>query len=337
MAQSKIKQPPSSQLLQVSIQTGIEAEEAVSEMLGNAFQVFPSVFTLHESKQTEVSIYLQHLPTKLLALIRTEASVTSQKTHRATLTGQFDPGITKVLKRWLQEKLRHIQAAGLDVGPAVVSLRRLKPQDWAESWKRHFPPIDIKGRLLIRPSWSKRRPRKGQEVISIDPGLSFGTGQHPTTSFCLHQVVSASSAFKHLTFLDLGTGSGILAIAAAKMGYESIIAIDHDAHAIRIAKENARSNSVAERIQFSCTDLTAWSIGDRCFDVVCANLQSDLLSVEALRITKAVRHGGCLTLAGILTSQFGHVQDIYERLGWKAVKTEASGEWKSGVFSYSGR
>ena len=144
----------------------------------------------------------------------------------------------------------------------------MRREDWAESWKRHFKPIEIGDALLVKPSWSKRRPRKNQAVVILDPGLSFGTGQHPTTAFCLREIVRLKLAkergrlareFKtrhHAdepsalqSFLDIGTGSGILAIAAAKLGYQPVHAFDFDAEAVRIARANARANRVQAKSQ----------------------------------------------------------------------------------------
>src|SRR5204863_8598964 len=121
------------------------------------------------------------------------------------------------LSLFAQLKLRidAIRDVGLSVPRTGLRLQRLKRRDWAESWKAHFKPIEIGERLLIRPSWSKRAARRGQTVVVLDPGLGFGTGQHATKRFCLEQIV-ANRADGHRSFLDLGTGSGILALAAAK-------------------------------------------------------------------------------------------------------------------------
>ena len=135
---------------------------------------------------------------------------------------------------------------GLTCPTGRLRIRKLDP-DWKESWKRHFKPMEIGDALLIKPSWSKKRARKSQKVIVLDPGLSFGTGQHATTSFCLDEIVrlkrSASSPRRLQSFLDIGTGSGILAIAAAKMGYAPIYAIDYDSDAVRIARGERETQS----------------------------------------------------------------------------------------------
>src|ERR1019366_8464695 len=145
---------------------------------------------------------------------------------------------------------------GLDIGPGRISLLGVSREDWAESWKLHFKPLLIGSALLLKPSWSRRRPGKGQAVVVLDPGLSFGTGRHPTTAFCLRQLVARRRSGESQSCLDIGTGSGILAIAAAKLGYAPVDAFDFDPEAVRIARANARRNGVAARIRFQRRDLT---------------------------------------------------------------------------------
>ncbi len=221
--------------------------------------------------------------------------------------------------------------------PGRLRIRKLDP-NWKESWKKHFQPMEIGDALLIKPSWSKKRPGKSQKVIVLDPGLSFGTGQHATTSYCLNEIVrlakSASSPRRLRSFLDIGTGSGILAIAAAKMGYAPIFAIDYDADAVRIAKANAKRNRVAHKIQFEHRDLTELKLRHfpRC-DLIGANLIYDMLCAEAKRITSWLKPGGNLVLAGILREQFAKVSASYERFGLKLTRSKMHNEWHSGTMT----
>ncbi len=219
---------------------------------------------------------------------------------------------------------------GLTSPAGRVRVRKLDP-NWKESWKRHFKPMDIGHALLIKPSWSKRQPRKNQKVIVLDPGLSFGTGQHATTSYCLNEVVRLRNGEREQHFLDIGTGSGILAIAAAKMGYSPIFAIDYDADAVRIARANAKRNRVEHKIRFEHRDLTQLKIRHfpQC-DLICANLIFDMLVQEAKRICSWLKPGGKLVLAGILREQFPQVRRAYERFGLNLVHSKMHNEWHSG-------
>jgi ribosomal protein L11 methyltransferase len=207
-------------------------------------------------------------------------------------------------------------------------------EDWAESWKRHFKPLAIGDVLLIKPSWSRRRPRPGQAVVVLDPGLSFGTGQHPTTAFCLAQLAAGHESGRKLSFLDVGTGSGILAIAAAKLGFAPVHALDNDPAAVRIAKENARLNGVAAAVQIRRADLTRLPRqSPRRYDLICANLLAELLVSQAPRILARLSPGGRLVLAGILAAEFGAVRSAYERAGLRLIATQTDKEWQSAVFA----
>jgi len=226
--------------------------------------------------------------------------------------------------------------AALHGQSARLSMRALRREDWAESWKRHFKPLEIGRELLIRPSWSKRKPRPGQELVVLDPGLSFGTGQHHTTRFCLDRLARLRHADERQSLLDIGTGSGILAIAAARLGYAPVCAIDNDPQAVRIARQNAARNRVREKIRLVAGDLAqGFRFDDRAFDVVCANLIATLLIAERRRIAKAVRRGsGLLIAAGILKKEFGEVAEAFGGIGLRVVETGQEREWKSAVFGW---
>jgi len=230
-------------------------------------------------------------------------------------------------------------------------MAKVRREDWSESWKRHFKAIEIGNALLIKPSWIKGKPRKNQAVVILDPGLSFGTGQHATTSFCLHQIVAAvgrppqtpkvskdaalcrGAATK--SFLDIGTGSGILAIAAAKLGYQPVRAFDFDPESVRVALANARVNQVAGRIKITQEDVMKQPMRPaRQYDLVCANLISNLLIAERRRIVAQVKPGGTLVLAGILKSEFAQVQTAFAELGLKFVTGKNEKEWRSGSFCF---
>ncbi len=172
----------------------------------------------------------------------------------------------------------------------------------------------------------------------LDPGLSFGTGQHATTRFCLGEIVrsrphSKTSDSAKRSFLDMGTGSGILAIAAAKLGYSPVEAFDFDPDCVRIARENAALNQLESRVTIHQQDVTRLPTKAKTrFNVVCANLIYDLLIAEAERIASRLQPGGVLILAGILSSQFAEVQSAYESVGLRLMRSKSEKEWCSGAF-----
>jgi len=284
-------------LWQIAVRIPPEAEAAVTGLLAEALGQTPSVFTNLEKGTTTASVHLEKLP--------------------GTLSG---------VQAALEAGLKTL---GLD--KRSLSIRKLPPKDWAESWKRHFKPLVIGDTLLIRPSWSRRKARPGQSLVTLDPGLSFGTGRHATTGFCLRRLAAHRKPGQKQSFLDIGCGSGILAICAATLGYKPVDAFDFDPQAVRSAQNNARDNAV--RLSIRLDDLTKQPVkADRQYDVVCANLIYDLLISQAAKICHRVKPGGVLVLAGILNTQFAQVQAAFEAKGMRLKRAKTEKEWRSGEF-----
>lgn len=203
-------------------------------------------------------------------------------------------------------------------------------ENWAESWKKNFKPILIGKKLWVLPPWSIKTLEKGQSAVILNPGLSFGTGQHPTTRFCLQKLVANRQPQTEQSMLDLGSGSGILSIAAAKLGYGPIRAIDHDPESVAIAQNNAKENRVDGSILFEHKDLSDLpKKPKRQYDVVCANLMDSLLIQEKDRILAFLKPTGTLILAGILFNQFPQVLQTYQEKGMKILSSRKEKEWKS--------
>ena len=201
-----------------------------------------------------------------------------------------------------------------------MSLRSVPERDWLTEWKASWQPVDV-GRFVITPPWIEVPEGEGRLVITIEPGMAFGTGTHETTRLCLAAIE------KHFTggsFLDVGTGTGILAIAAAKVNPTARIqACDTDAEAVSVAIENARINKVADRITF-----TVGSIDDRTAsaDLVCANLTADVI-IQLLPTLLQVTCGR-LILSGILAEQVAAVdQRLFECGVSREVDKLYDGEW----------
>ena len=293
-------------LWQISVATLVEAEELVTALFAHVFRQSPALYTNEETLITTVTVY------------GSNRAIRSVRRRAALAAG-----------------LSAIRAEGLPVGPGKISVKKVRQQDWAHSWKRHFKPLEIGPALLIKPSWSKRRAKKEQALVILDPGLSFGTGQHATTSFCLRQMVALRDREKTQSLLDIGCGSGILSIAAAKLGYQPVQAFDFDPEAVRVARENARNNRATRQIQLRQQDLTRLPVTSAVrYDLVCANLIFDLLLAEQKRILARLKPGGVLILAGILAVQFPLVKSAYRRVGMKLLATCHEKEWQSGAFIF---
>ena len=290
-------------LWQLSVTTSVEAEDALSELLARLTGCSTALYSNAETGVSKLSVYLAR---------RTDWSKSKASAFA--------------------EGLDLIRQSGIATGSAEVELSPIKREDWSESWKRHFKPIEIGAALLIKPSWIKQKRLKNQAVVVLDPGLSFGTGNHPTTAFCLHELVRNRHAGEKQSFVDIGTGSGILAISAAKLGYTSVKAFDFDPEAVRIAKRNAEVNHVADKVKPARHDITVINTPAKPFDVVCANLISNLLIQERQKIKAHVKPGGILVVAGILAREFHEVKAAFEKIGFQLLRQHPDGEWESGAF-----
>jgi ribosomal protein L11 methyltransferase len=202
----------------------------------------------------------------------------------------------------------------------AVAVEPLADQAWAENWKAHFPPLEVGERLFIHPPWIEP-PAHGRIGIVLDPGMAFGTGHHASTRGCLVLLERALRSHPHARVLDLGTGSGILAIAAAKLGAADVWAVDTDPDARAIAAQNARANRVGGRIRIAA----ALDAAPRGFDIVVANLLAGTLIDLAVPIAAQLRRGGTAIGAGVLVEEAPTV-----RRAWRAAALADAGELADG-------
>jgi len=225
-----------------------------------------------------------------------------------------------------------LDSAGLPRESWQARIRALPAQDWAEAWKAFFHVQRVSQRIVVKPSWEKHVPLPGDCVVEIDPGMSFGTGQHATTKACLMLLDGAVAGAGAKSFLDLGCGSGILSIAAAKLGFLRVVAVDNDPAAVECARVNAAANGVGGRVTCMEADVSRWRAA-RVFDVAAANILAPVLVQNAVRIARMVsrRAGGRLIIAGILTTQFAAVLEAYKAQGFAEERREVEGEWTSGL------
>ncbi len=215
---------------------------------------------------------------------------------------------------------------GLKLVPTLGTLAR---SDWAESWKRFFHVEKISARVVVRPSWEPYEARPGERVIQLDPGLSFGTGKHATTQACLKFLDALAAENPRRSVLDMGCGSGILAIGAKLLGFAEVSGFDNDPDCIRVSEENAAINGVS--IPFTLDDL---SHPYAPADVVVANILAPVLIQFAPQVAGSVAPGpqARLVVSGILDEQYAAVRAAYEAQGLVEVESLLIEIWRSGLF-----
>lgn len=214
-----------------------------------------------------------------------------------------------------------------------AQFRTIQDTDWSEAWKQHYRPITIGRRMVIVPAWLPS-PDPGRVAIRIDPGMAFGTGTHPTTQLCLQLIEETATLQLYpndINVIDLGCGSGILAIAALRLGVRSALGVDIDPLAIDAARQNAALNGVEEQLKLELGSLAEILVGKfslRQADLVLANILTPVL-VRLLNegLGDLVLPGGRLVLSGILAEQAGEVQAALDRNGLALVDTRQMDDW----------
>jgi ribosomal protein L11 methyltransferase len=245
------------------------------------------------------------------------------------------------------------------IGP--LQLRTLAEEDWANAWKQHYSVLRVGRRIVIVPSWLEYQAAPADVVLNLDPGMAFGTGLHPTTQLCLGLLEERTRS--GLRALDLGAGSGILAIAMAKLGAAPVLALDNDPVAVAVAAENVARNAVADRVHVAEGSLGAgarmghWLSGDfgvprpgaagqapdaaegsalpaplipepsSQFDLIAANLIARVLSILAADLAAALTPGGTLISSGIIDSREEEVTTAFAAAGLRQLERHIEGEW----------
>lgn len=252
-------------------------------------------------------------------------------TVRAYLPAR-DPRAVREAVATADRALGHLGAFGLrDIGELATTV--VHESDWATAWKRHVRVMRIGRRIVIRPTWRRHRRAPDDVVIAMDPGMAFGTGLHPTTRLCLAGIerwadddLLAHGAARdgRARLLDVGCGSGVLAVAAGLLGAGELIGVDTDPLAIEATLANARRNRLARRLR-------AWQgsvpSGAGPFDLVAANLIASVLITLAPRLRDELRPGGRLLASGIFVDREGDVRSAFVAAGLVIVHREAEGDW----------
>lgn len=191
---------------------------------------------------------------------------------------------------------------------ATLAVETIEDENWGEEWKKYFLPLRVSKNIVIKPTWERYSPAGHDIVIEIDPGMAFGTGQHPSTRMCLEaleDVLLKHRTVKQLKALDVGTGTGILGIACAKLGVEKVLCVDIDKKATEIAKENVAINQVEDKVKIINGDV--FTIHES-FDLIVANLTAKILIKLRTHLLSLLKKSGCLIISGIIEQNMADME-----------------------------
>ena len=295
--------------LEISVEADVEAVEAVSEILGRAAPGGTSVEPAFELVDDGLGARLD--PTR-------------PATIRAYVPARDRAAADRAVAQ-VAEALGHLQAFGLrPIGE--VRTRLVHEADWADAWKAYFPVMRVGRRIVIRPTWRRHRREPDDVMLALDPGMAFGTGLHPTTRLCLAGIESLADrgVLVGARVLDVGCGSGILAIAALKLGAASATGLDTDPIAVEATHANARRNALARRIRVQEGSVPS---GEPAFDVVLANLIAGLLVPLAPVLRAELRPAGTLLASGIFVDREAEVSWAFGSVGLEIAGRTTEGDW----------
>lgn len=226
---------------------------------------------------------------------------------------------------FIEGELRRVRGMdlGMDLGKLTTLRRDVAEQDWTESWKAAFRPFRLGEHMIVKPSWEAVETKPGDHVIEIDPGMAFGTGTHETTGMCVKLVEKYVRPGDRV--IDIGTGTGILAIAAAHMGAKPVLATDLDAVAVRVAAENVKINGFGGVIDVRCGDLL--DVVQESGDVVIANIISDVIVMLARPVRERIADGGVFICSGISVERREDVLDALRAADYELLDDLTEGEW----------
>lgn len=225
----------------------------------------------------------------------------------------------------IKQKVLGLKDFGIDIGEGSVSLDQVNEADWANAWKAYYKPTKVGQRVVVKPTWEDYAMQEGDLIIELDPGMAFGTGTHETTSMCIRELEKYVN--KDSKVFDIGCGSGILAIATAKLGAKEVVAVDLDEVAVKVAKENVLENKVEKSVSVMHGNLTD-VIKDKA-DVIVANIIADIIKILAKDVQNFMKEDAIFISSGIILDKVEEVKESLIENGFEIVEVQKLGEWSA--------
>lgn len=299
---------------EVSILTTQEATEAVSEILHRAGAVGVVIEDSTEMARTHEDHYGE-----IYALDEKDFPAEGVRVKGYFPSDERDSEMIFSIR----DEVIGLSEFGLDPGAGEILLTERDEEEWANAWKQYYHPVQISERITICPTWETYEPKEGEQVIQLDPGMAFGTGTHATTSLCLRLLE------KHLqpgeTVIDVGCGSGILAIAAVKLGSDHVLALDLDPVAVEVSQENVRVNHVADRVEVRRNDLLKGI--DKTCDLIVSNILAEVILLFIQDAYRLLPENGRFIVSGIIQDKEDAVYQELRKQGFTIVDQWQEQDW----------
>lgn len=298
---------------EISVKTSHEATETVANLfheLGAAGVVIEDLELINRYRESGLWDYTD-IPKQ-------------EHTEVVTVQAYFplDEGLQKKLDL-LAEQVQELATYHLDKGPGQIYWREVQEEDWETSWKQYFHPIRVGKRIVIKPTWEQYEAKSDDLIIELDPGMAFGTGTHHTTAMCMSALEDTLKPGDSV--FDVGTGSGILAITAAKLGASSVKAVDLDQVAVRVARENCELNKVQDQVTVTHGDLLTGITGQA--DLIVANIIAAIIIQLLPDIPVRLKPNGIFLASGIIVERLEDVKKAMNNQGLEIVSIREQGGW----------
>ena len=301
---------------EVLIKVDPQAVEAVTDILyGLGAQGVAIDEPVDVQKLREDELYCDYIDEKLL----------ENDTEETKIMAYFSEEETNLPEKIaaIKEKIRNLTEFGLSIGSGTVELSNVNQEDWESAWKQYFKPVHVTDRIVVKPEWEEYSPQEGEIVIEIDPGMAFGTGTHETTSMCINQIEKNLKAGDRV--IDIGSGSGILSMAAVLLGAEKATGVDLDPVAGRVALENVELNNLQDKIEILHGNLT--DVIREKADIVVANIMADIILILLEDVREFIKDDGLFISSGIIQEKRAAVEARLLEKNFSIVEVETKGEW----------
>ncbi len=301
---------------EVLIKVDPQAVEAVTDILyGLGAQGVAIDEPVDVERLREDELYWDYIDEKLL----------ENDTEETKIMAYFSEEETNLPEKIavIKEKIRNLTEFGLSIGSGTVELSNVNQEDWESAWKQYFKPVHVTDRIVVKPEWEEYSPQEGEIVIEIDPGMAFGTGTHETTSMCINQIEKNLKAGDRV--IDIGSGSGILSMAAVLLGAEKATGVDLDPVAVRVALENVELNNLQDKIDILHGNLT--DVIREKADIVVANIMADIILILLEDVREFIKDDGMFISSGIIQEKRAAVEARLLEKNFSIVEVETKGEW----------
>lgn len=306
--------------IEVSIKTTTEAVEAVTNILfenGAQGAMIDDPKDFHFQKKNEYD--WDYVEEEVFKRNSEDENVVIIKTYISE-----EKNVMEFIEN-VKIRVSELNSCGIDPGLGEVSTSSVNEEDWANNWKQYYKPTRVGKNIVIKPEWEKYEPEAQDIIIEIDPGMAFGTGTHETTSMCISNLEKYVT--NESTVFDIGCGSGILGITAAKLGAKKVLGIDIDEVAVKVSNENIVKNNVSDAMVAVKGNLADDIDRDIKPDIVVANIIADIIMILAKDVREFLPSNGIFISSGIILEKVDDVVNSLESNGFEIIEVQRKGEW----------